>query len=104
DDLVTREMRQHLPLRARQVEAGRPLVEALAHQPRDVVQQEAEGRIELMSGHDRNIISKLVISKGGYPRNPQIDGTAPLIAAEALVRAKREPSPVRVSLIARCLG
>ena len=42
DALVARQMRQHLALRARQPKPARILLEALAHQARHVVQQEAE--------------------------------------------------------------
>jgi len=64
--LMACKMGEHLPLRACQIEAARTLVEALAHQPGDVVQQEAEAGIELVAGHGQNIISKLLISKGRY--------------------------------------
>src|SRR5713101_2624796 len=47
----------------RQIELAGAPIEALAHQPGNVVQQKAEARIEVMPFHDRNIISKLVISK-----------------------------------------
>jgi hypothetical protein len=60
---MPREMGENLPLRARQIEAARALIEALAHQPGYVVQEEAEGGIEFLTSHFGNIISKLVISK-----------------------------------------
>src|SRR5260221_2386653 len=72
DAFMPREMGENLPLRACQIEAARALVEALAHQPGYVVQEEAEGGIEFMTCHFGNIISKLVISKCRYPLSLRI--------------------------------
>src|SRR5690242_13740010 len=62
DALMAMEMRQHLPLRAAQPQRDGALVEALAQESRDVVQEEAEAMLRTRV-HDTNMLSRLLISK-----------------------------------------
>jgi hypothetical protein len=57
DAFILPEVAQHAPLRPCQAKTARPFVEALAHQARNVVQQESEDAFLICLGHDANIMS-----------------------------------------------
>src|SRR5262249_28745576 len=78
DPLVTRQMDQQLPLRPAQIEAARALVELLAHQARDVMQQEAEAPFGVVS-HVRMMLSRPATSKLVAPAAPPDVSRAPLL-------------------------